>query len=255
MELMFYKCSQLTSLDLSSFNTSLTNNFNSMFSGCTHLRYINFYNFELTDNSNYNSLLFETPDNLIICINNKLSWKIIPLLISWQCTINDCLIELKNDKKKIVENTRICLDDCFDDEINKYEFDNFCYEKCPKWTIPNKDNLFLCEYKVYECLDSHPFLILQDNSCNKECNCKDFFKNICKLNNNNLNNKIYLISNIIKGIQEGLINESLEDLMNGKKSDIIKMENNTLYQITTSFNQSNKEHQDKSSIILGECET
>ncbi len=51
------------------------------------------------------------------------------------------------------------------------------------------------------------------------------------------------------------MNESLEGLKNSEIDDIIKNENNTIYQLTTSFNQNNKKYQDISSILLGDCET
>ena len=38
MEIIFYNCSSLKSIDLSSFNTSNVNNMNSMFSGCSSLK-------------------------------------------------------------------------------------------------------------------------------------------------------------------------------------------------------------------------
>ena len=253
MEKMFYECSNLISLDLSNFNTQLIENLNSMFYGCINLKYINFYNYDVMNTSNCHNMFYSTPNNLIICINEKTSRQVISELSNEQCIINDCSIDLKNNKKKIIYNNRICIDDCIFDEINKYKFNNFCYEQCPKGTHSNEDNL-LCEYNIFECLENYPFLILQDNTCTNECNCKDFFNNICKLNNNNAQSQSILISSIIRGIQENLINESLEDLINNEKNDIIKIENNTIYQITTSFNQNNKEYLNISSIKLGECE-
>ena len=51
------------------------------------------------------------------------------------------------------------------------------------------------------------------------------------------------------------MNESLEGLKNSEINELIKNENNTIYQLTTSFNQNNKKYQDISSILLGDCET
>ena len=253
MEKMFYECNNLISLDLSNFNTKLIESLNSMFYECKNLKFINFYNYDIINTSNCQNMFYGTPNNLIICINEKTSKQVISELFFEQCIINDCSIVLDSNNKIIYEN-RICIDDCIFDEINKYKFKNFCYEQCPKGTHSNKENNLLCEYNIFECLEDHPFLIIQDNSCTEECNCRDFFNNICKLNSNNAQSQSILISSIIKGIQEDLINEPLEDLINNEKNDIIKIENNTIYQITTSFNQNNKEYLDISSIKLGECE-
>ena len=251
---MFYKCAELTSLDLSGFTSSNIYDYRNMFYGCTNLKFINYYNFDHSPNSpDFDNFLFEAPSNLIICIRKDFSYKITPLLSYKQCIINDCSIDLNNNNKKVVDINRMCLDDCLEDEINKYDFESFCYDKCPKWTISKKDNQYLCEYKVYDCLDDHPFLIIKDNSCSDECNSINFFENACKLNNGNVKSKSILISNIITGIQEGELDKYIKGIINGE--DLLKNENNTLYQLTTSSNQFNKNYQDISSIILGECET
>ena len=254
MDKMFYGCTNLTSLDLSSFDTEEIENINSMFYGCINLKYINFYNYNVKNTSDQHDIFYGTDNNLVICINEESSESIISELSFEQCIINDCSIDFKNKSIKIIYSNRICLEDCNSDEINKYYFNSFCYDKCPKWTHSNEENEYLCEYNIFECLEVHPFLMLKDNSCTEECNCKDFFTNICKLNNNNVQSQSILISSIIRGIQEGLIDDFLEDLINNERNDIIKIENNTIYQVTTSFNQNNKEYQNISSIKLGECE-
>jgi surface protein len=49
MSRMFYRCSSLHDLDLSSFNTSNVTNINSMFSGCTSLENLNLLNFNTSN--------------------------------------------------------------------------------------------------------------------------------------------------------------------------------------------------------------
>ena len=46
----------------------------------------------------------------------------------------------------------------------------------------------------------------------------------------------------------------MNQLLNGEKKEIIKKVNNTIYQITSSFNQNNKDYNNVSSIKLCECE-
>ena len=97
-------------------------------------------------------------------------------------------------------------------------------------------------------------MFVDNRSCIEECNCKEFFENICTINIANTNNHSILISNIIRGIQDGLINNHIEKVIFRDLNDIIKLENDTLYQVTSSFNQKNKEYENYSSLILGQCE-
>ena len=69
MHWMFYGCSSLISLDLSSFDTKKVENINEMFNGCTNLRYINLKNFELVDNLELGAIINGIPTNVRACIN------------------------------------------------------------------------------------------------------------------------------------------------------------------------------------------
>ena len=250
---MFNRCQKLTSLDLSNFDFKNVKNIDSIFFDCVNLKYINIYNYTNKSISNINNAFYGTADNLIICINNIYMEQIQSELTLRQCIINNCPKDIKNNNKKIIYDNRICLDECNSDEIYKYEFENFCYDKCPKGTH-NIENNYLCEVNLYECVKEYPFLIIKDNVCTENCNCKDFFENACIINNDNNQNHKIIIKNIIDGIQDGLIDELLKEIINNDKKDIIQKENNTLYQITTSFNQNNKDYKDISSIKLGKCE-
>ena len=252
MENMFSYSSDLTSLDLSSFNTSKVLWASYMFSFCSNLKYINFYNFE-GKAITLNYIFTGISESLIVC-TKSLNEKLMFQLSSDQCLISNCSINLPYEELKLVKDKRICLDYCFSDQIYKYEFKNYCYDKCPQGTHPilyNKTNY--CEYYEYECVEEYPFLITEDNSCSEECNCRDFFDDICKVNNNNIKSQSLLISNIIKGIEDGLIDELLLEIIE-EENDTIKIENNILYQITSSFNQNNKSYENISSINMTECE-
>ena len=254
MNNMFKDCKELISLDLSTFITQNTTEINSIFEGCSNLKYINFYNF-YTDNSNINmnKILYGTHEKLIICVNELNAQYLISELSPKQCIINDCSINLKQNHIKRVYDNRRCLNDCKFDEVFKYEFGSYCYDKCPKGSHNKTDNIYQCETNIYECSDNYPFLIIRDLSCTQECNCIDFFSDICSINNKNMQSHAVLITNIINGIQEGLMNELLFELINSG-IDIIKIEYNTSYQITSSFNQNNKEYKNISVIKLNKYE-
>ena len=79
---------------------------------------------------------------------------------------------------------------------------------------------------VFDCIDEYPFLIIDDNKCSDNCNSKNFFDNICKINNFNINSESIMIENIITDIQEGFLDELLIKVINEEKEDIIKKAEN-----------------------------
>ncbi len=56
MSYMFYKCSSLTSLNLSNFNTNKVNNMNYMFHNCSSLTSLNLSNFNTNNVNNMNEM-------------------------------------------------------------------------------------------------------------------------------------------------------------------------------------------------------
>ena len=285
MKYMFYRCISLTSLDLSNFNTSLVNNMDSMFEGCTslisldlsrfntknleiisymfrnciNLEYINISFFDDRNMYSYNEAFEGTTDNLVYCIYNSSNNEQIRKELSLKnCSINDCSIDWKINKMKIIPEKETCIKDCFLDDIYNYEYKYICYEQCPKGTHSNNENIYLCELNAYECFGKYPFIIVIDNSCEEECHLEDFFKDICTINtfiNQTLSNsQSLLISTIIKDIEDGVSKKLLLKVVFKEKNDIMKIDNDILYQITSNFNQNNKEYENISTIKLGECE-
>jgi len=255
MTKMFFSCSELKSLDLSSFEMKSALNLENMFHNCINLKYINFYKFSGNSGLYINNIFYGTDDNLIICIKNESYSKIfLSELSSNKCITSHCHANLENLQKKVISENRICINECYLDKIYKYEYDNFCYDNCPKGTHSQKDNIYLCHANVYECIEEYPFLVVKDNLCVENCNSKDFFNEVCLISNININSLRIIILNIIKGIQEGLMDLSLEEVINEEKKDIKKKANNILFFITSSYNQIHKKYNDSSSINLGECE-
>ena len=105
MHNMFTQCSSLTSLDLSNFDTSNVFRLNSMFSNCINLEYINFKKFNETNlsdnNDNYKNIFYQTPDNIVICINkdNNIS-KIFSQIKDKKCSTIDCSNDWYSKQKK-----------------------------------------------------------------------------------------------------------------------------------------------------------
>ena len=255
MKSMFFGCSKLTSLDLSNFDTKKVVNMELMFYGCSNLGYINFKTFNDESLESFKNIIFGVPDNLIICMNNKhfeLYFKDISKNLI--CIINDCSSNWKEKKKRLIyNNNNICIDKCEDDNINKYEYNYICYTECPKGTHSSNKTKYLCEKNENKCNQKYPFKVIEDNSCAENCNSEDFFNEKCTLNIENSEIKKTLIENIIKEIENGLMDNSIKELINNQE-DIILKKNNTIYQLTSSFNQINKNYINISSIKLSECE-
>ena len=90
----------------------------------------------------------------------------------------------------------------------------------------------------------------------EECNSEDFFNDICTVNNQygKIISEYSIITNIINDIQIGILDELIKNVLNDEKNDLIKLINNTLYQITSSFNQNNNDYINISTIKIDECE-
>ena len=148
----------------------------------------------------------------------------------------DCLyICLTNSNKKYIIEENKCLENCYDSNGHKFEYNSTCYEKCPNGTKQSLTNNFLCEIR---------------NEVTRECTVIDAFNNKCKFDNNKENNVKYIKDELKSGALDPLV----ENLIDGDKKDLLIKENNIVYQITTSDNQNNKEYYNISTIKLGGCE-
>ena len=251
MKGMFEGCSSLISLNLSNFNISKIETISNIFAGCQDLEYINIYNFHLTENINSNEMFNSVRDNIVYCINDiDKNSKYFEILWSQNCSVNYCLEDWNNNKKKYIEGKNICLDECY--ELSKYQYNNICYERCPEGTqlLPNSKNL--CVEEPVLCDKRRPYLKLEENKCVKKCNLTEFFSNICINQIPTIEEQIKNINNIISEIQN---NTNDLFLLNNKRDAIVR-EQNLLYQITSSFNQKKNIYNNNniSNIFLGECE-
>ena len=79
----------------------------------------------------------------------------------YQCTTED---KCPDNYNKLVENKKRCIDECKNDNIYKYEYQNKCYENCPSGTHKN-NNTYFCEQIIEdkeECILKEEKLILND---------------------------------------------------------------------------------------------
>ena len=109
-------------------------------------------------------------------------------------TENECL--LKN--KKLVKEKKECIDDCKNDNIYKYEFDNKCYRECPNNTIISNNDDYLCikyqDYYTYtdnykNCFQSCKTCLGEGNE--NEHNCTECISNFTFINDNDKKTNCY----------------------------------------------------------------
>ena len=254
MKNMFFSCYKLTSLDLSNFDPIKVEGIDFMFYDCKSLEYVNMYQFYKGMITRYGDLFHGVKENIIYCIKEgKDAENIISQISLKKCSIKDCSSDWKSKRKKMVYKKNICLDNCLEDKDYKYEYDFYCYKRCPVGTHSSKDNIYICETNIFECVAKYPFIFIIDKSCKEDCLCDEFFDNICTINILNEGSKPILIKNIINGIQEGLIDNLIENYIIKKNINITKFVNDTLYQLISSFNQNSKDS-NMSTLELGDCE-
>ena len=95
---------------------------------------------------------------------------------------------------------------------------------------------------------------INNNISSETCSSRDFLQKKCENMHISMEQKQNIINQIKEDIINGNIKDLLEDVINGEKKDLLVEEYNTIYQITSSYNQNNKNYNSISTIKLGECE-
>ena len=90
-----------------------------------------------------------------------------------------------------------------------------------------------------ECPLDFPYKLGNATYCSKKCNATDFFNGNCAINNKDSTVKDDMINNIRNGLFNHTMDKLLIDIINGKKEDLIKVQDNTKFTLTTSDNQKN----------------
>ena len=157
MDNAFHGCESLISLNLSNFDISKTTWIESMFEGCSKLQYINLKNAIETNNSNfiYTNIFKNTPENMIICINETNS----PILTNLfkqknnMCYRIDCSDDWISKQKKIIKEEGLCIEKCNNSINYKYEFNGICHNNCTYGTFLDKiDSIEKCKCENEKCL-------------------------------------------------------------------------------------------------------
>jgi hypothetical protein len=179
--------------------------------------------------------------DIIFCLNESNVPKIVKLINEEfnNSYINDCSYNcFSSTNSKIIEEQKICVSNCSNNEEFRYEYGNICYQTCPNNTHISSDN-FTCEN------DNETMILLKNFDIDK------FFNGSYHINDSDPFVKDQIINIIKEGIKNGKIN--LTDLIEGEQNDYILKEADVIYQITSTENQKNKKY-DISTIQLGQCE-
>ena len=208
-----------------------------------------------TQKTNFN-LLQNNNCHAISCDNN---WKNIQKLVvlnrdnSFICVEKN---ECSNFNKYLIEEKKICVDDCKQYPDFPYEFQNKCYKSCPlNISEISSEKDYYCEVK---CPKDLPYEIIESQKCVNNCTTFQISNKLCKLNykSNNKNEeneaKEKMVQNIQEEIANGIVTSNID-----KGKDIIIQESDITITITKNDNQKNEidTKTNTTSIDLGDCET
>jgi hypothetical protein len=88
----------------------------------------------------------------------------------------------------------------------------------------------------------------------KNFSSKSFFQESKQINIESPAQKDEIIKNVKEDLINGNLNSLLKDVIEGAKQDLIAIDNDIIYQITTTENQQNNSYANISTVNLGECE-
>ena len=257
MNYMFSGCRNLLYLNLNNFETSKVTNMIEMFYNCKSLKFLNLLSFtesrELR-NDNLKNIVSNINTDLIYCINSTKAEK-ISILLSNMKNPNACEHTCFNDSKKLIPIKNTCIDNCDDDDMYIYEYDNICYNYSLSDQSENSSDVSINDEKIINTKSNEEketkILDIMEN-----CSTKDFFKGLCQIDNQTLSaeTKDNMINNIVDSIINGELDYLISEITNGTSNDYYNKVDNIIFQITTTDNQNNNEYNNISNINLGECE-
>ena len=262
---MFSYCSNLEYLDLSHFDTSSAKYMNGMFTACTSLFFLNIKSIKINSDTSIENMFLEIHNTTTICYKTINAEKISA---SYNTLNVDCSYNCFSEAYKIIVEKKQCINECNSDDTYVYEYNNKCLKDCPNGTAVenNKCKDITTDINTEQITDGdaseeifdtdeykQTSIITEKSKIIDDWSAENFFLGLYNVDNENLINK----DEIIKNIREDIINHNLDNLISEvvkEKEDKIIIEDNAIYQITTSDNQNNNNYTNISSIHLGECE-
>ena len=275
MSSMFYECRSLLSLDISSFNIENVSDMSNMFSYCNSLLSLDLRNFceSSIKNISVDSMFEEISNEMAICFDENINANIVyEIYKSNPDYINDCSDVCFNELKRLKKygDKIICKLDCYlYNEDNKFEYNDTCYPSCPIGTHNSTENIYQCEIDKITNLDTNNevndsnIITNIDFTMNDKISQKiiitnlslnEFLNNLNETNKDNPNNKDIMIEYIRKELASGVLDDLLSKTIYEDKIDLLIIEDNVIFQLTSVYNQNNNNYTNISRINLGECE-
>jgi len=123
----------------------------SMFNGCSNLRYINLKNVIENDYLSVNSIFDEVPENVLVCLNNN-SEKIKSKILEKSCYSSSCSDQWETEQKTIVNKNGICIDNSGNDISFNYEYKGKYYQDCSNGDLTINSEIQSCQCDTEKCL-------------------------------------------------------------------------------------------------------
>ena len=211
MYYMFESCKSLVSLDLSNFGVDKVTYTDSMFLNCEKLEYISFGNVAVSESISTSNAFSGVTKNIVYCIEVADKVKEALLEVNGDCAQSDCSNNWKEKQLKLIEGSNTCIDDCNNDLEHRYQYENKCYETCPRGTKAVNNDEYICiEDLNYNPEESQSNINENNNNdVNSEysnnnqnnvnieanrndniCHAKDFFQQKCKIDSKNVEERI-----------------------------------------------------------------
>ena len=195
----------------------------------------------------YYYLCLEITEDTIILTENKEETSIsiytsIPKEFKGETTIPvDISSILKENEEEITIPFINSENNIFSSKLEENK-DHYDYD-----TIIKETNTIIKETNIL--INEINYNLISDN-----CNIKDFLNQKCETNYNSITS----VKDIIENIKYNIVNKNmkplLENIINNEKKEYTIDNGNTIYQITSSYNQNTKNYNNISSIKLGDCE-
>ena len=235
MDGMFYGCSNLISLNLSNFDTSSVMNMDDMFNQCNNLENINLINAKINLNIITSSSIFSNlSSNLIICTENE-DWSKIFNLSDKQYV--NCI----NNISSFNINKNVQIIKCYKKNINLYNPCQMCGNNYFNESGIINNTYINCYENYYINDTSFLQLITTDYSY--------YESSIIIENEIEIKNKTELIENMINNLFDKF---NISEIDNGK--DEKTGDKNISIIITSTKNQKKNENEKMITMNLGECE-
>ena len=142
MQGIFFGCHKLKYIDLSNFSASSLTNFRYTFCYCRELIYLNLRNFKISNAGNVqlHDTFKDHPTTTKYCIEDAYTKNYLLGDITVDCS-DICF------KKNVIFD--LDNNNCICNNNYKFEYNNFCYQKCPEGTYPTLNDKFIIYFKYF----------------------------------------------------------------------------------------------------------